>query len=350
MLSIRALLTRSLVMFCITSMLYGAFFVSTADAAPKTIRVALGTMGSSGYAKEDADAIAEQIIKASNGRIKVKVSYGDSVAPVPEHLNAVQDGVFQLLYSCDALFAGKIPAAIVTGTVVGTLRNTGDYWAINYDERWNLAGLLDGELAKWNAVNVARWGRPMDGLVSRVPLKSLSDVSGKKFKTGSDLGIGLAAFGGMGVWCAQDEIYTNLSSAILDGAAMGDAATKKGMGLQEVAKYWVSPTMRQGGSVCVIANKKFWEKLDEADRALITNICFRVGMESALKAQYQEDLVLNDLAANHGVTIEHWSDEDMSNLAAVIIADLNKKRDSDPALSKSLDILDNYMNTVGYKK
>ena len=321
--------------------------VSSAAVA-KVINVKLSTFSTAGIHYDTVVLLAKHIEQATGGRFKFIILPGSAASPTVDHLASLRDGVFDMSFLAEGYFMEKVPAFAVISGVAGMLRGPADNWALETQKGYY-------ELSKeiyaqqWNSVPVGRCAYPGNAIVSRVPLPSIKDIAGKKIRCG---GASLKVFAKMGasvVNIPMEDIYTALSSGLIDAAEYSTAPSQYAMGLQEVAKYWIQPPTNLCLQFALVANKNFWDSVSDADKALIADVFTAVTSTLAYKEQYESSQVLNKIKKEDGVTVQYWSEEDLLQYKQGVLETLQRYPD-DAYWVKAWQILENYTKEMGYTK
>ena len=317
-------------------------------AAPEqeVININLGTLWGGGHVQSLADLFVAWTEEASAGRLEFTVMPGGTAVPVEEHLDAIGAGVFDLNYMYEGYYYKEIPAFQVLTGIPGMLRNPADAYRL-----CELAGfneLRDRMYAELNMAHVGCRSIAGDAIVSTVPLEHTSDLEGIKIRSEGLDAEAFAELGASTVFTPQDEVYTALSSGLLDAAETGNAISQYDTGFHEIAKYWVQPDLQSCGTgLNMAANKDFWDSLDAADKALIERT-FLFACEVMNHDQaYRVGAVLNEVQSQYGVTVHYWGDEDLKNWGNAIMAVL-EMHEEDPDWAEAWQILQDYRKVMGY--
>ena len=318
--------------------------VSSAAVA-KVINVKLSTFSTAGTHYDTVVLLAKHIEQATGGRFKFTILPGSAASPPAAHLASLRDGVFDMSFLWEGYFVEKVPTFAVLAGIAGTLRGPADNWALQTQKGYYE---LSKEIyAQWNSVPVGRCAYPANAIVSRVPLPSIKDIAGKKIRCG---GVSIKAFAKMGasvVNIPTEDIYSALSSGLIDAAEYSTAPTQYAMGLQEVAKYWIQPVTQSCAQFALVANKEFWDSVSDADKALIADVFTAVTSTLAYKESYENLQVLAKVKEQNKVTIQYWSAEDQVQYTQAVLATLQHYPD-DANWVKAFQILGNYMEEMGY--
>jgi len=171
------------------------------------------------------DKLCEAITKASGGRLEIKAFVGGSVVPATKEIDAVDQGVLQMCYTCPMY---------------------------NLD-KWKAAGLISS--------------RP-GGL--KVAVKTPEDLKGLKMRCSGDGGEILANMGAAVVFLPGGELYEAMQRGTIDAFEYSTLASNWVMHFNEIADYVIlSPCRAPSDPQCFFVNKQAWEKLPDDLKQLV---------------------------------------------------------------------------------
>jgi TRAP-type mannitol/chloroaromatic compound transport system substrate-binding protein len=200
---------------------------------------------------------AEDILKATNGRVKITVSPNGTYASSLEGFQACGKGVFEL-HSSWPVYAKGVEYAFLPLSTQGLGLDPHDRWVWIYEfGGWDLLQQAFDKLnLKLLAVEI--WGTEV--LMANKPYKTIEEMKGRKMRT-SDPRL-LAANGIAGITLPLEEVFTGLATGTVDMAEFGHLKYNQGLGLTDVTKYGIWPDFWNGHFVTtVVVNKSAWAKL-----------------------------------------------------------------------------------------
>ncbi len=241
---------------------------------------------------------AEDIMKATGGRMQIKVSPNGTFSPSLEAFQACVDGVFEM-HSSWPIYAKGVEYALMPLSTMGLGLDAHDRWVWFYEfGGWDLMQkAFDKMNLKLLAVEV--WGTEV--LMANKPFKSITEMKGRKMRT-SDPRL-LAKNGIAGITLPLEEVFTGLQTGTVDMAEFGNLAYNVGLGLTDIAKYGIWPDFWNGHFVTtVVVNKAAWAKLPP-DIQMIIELAFKAREHQHwTKSQYQSSEAMRDLAEKKKMT------------------------------------------------
>ncbi len=181
--------------------------------------------------------------EATDGNFHIEVHHGGGLAPEREIVDGLKIGAYQMGYVAPPFHPGKTPAWLV-------LELPGlPYESLEYVLKVSLAvyeyPAVVEEMARWNAYHMVPSILPFYEIIGRgEPVKTLSDLKGKRVRALSGTGAALRKVGIVSTSVVTPEIYGGFDRGFLDGAAVG-LAFLTAYKLQEVT-HWYSTNLRIG--------------------------------------------------------------------------------------------------------
>ncbi|MBN2059387.1 MAG: TRAP transporter substrate-binding protein DctP [Deltaproteobacteria bacterium] len=206
-----------------------------------------------------------EIEKRTQGRVKIDVYYGGTLAKGRENIDAMQSDLADVIFPAPHHQPGKLPLYTI-GDLPGL---TNDYWAkakAFHDLAMTEKPLLD-EFAKFGGHPIGSAYYPPGGLISGKPIKTLDEMKGLKISArfpSSDL---IAKFGAAPLSIAPPEEYEALLRRTVDAIACPVAAVYD-FKFWEVAKYYTTFNLGDRQHVLLINDSSF-AKLTPADQKII---------------------------------------------------------------------------------
>jgi TRAP-type C4-dicarboxylate transport system substrate-binding protein len=206
---------------------------------------------------------ADDIEKASGGKLKITVHAGASLFKAPEIKRAVQGGQAQIGEILLANFANEWAIYAADGM---------PFLADSYDEAMKLykaqKPLLEKKLASEGMMLLYSVPWPPQGIYSKKPINSAADLKGVKWRAYSPATARIAELVGAQPVTVQ---AAEVSQAFATGVAesmMSSGSTGADSKLYEHVKYWYD-TQAWLPKDAVIVNKKAFDALDKATQDVV---------------------------------------------------------------------------------
>ena len=216
------------------------------------------------------DKLCEAITKASGGRLTIKAFVGGSVVPATKEIDAVDQGVLQMCYTCPMYNLDKWKAAGLISSRPGGLPGEALRTWFNYGGG---AELMNKMMEGYNVITFPGALSPLPGEVflhSKVAIKTPEDLKGLKMRCSGDGGEILANMGAAVVFLPGGELYEAMQRGTIDAFEYSTLASNWVMHFNEIADYVIlSPCRAPSDPQCFFVNKQAWEKLPDDLKQLV---------------------------------------------------------------------------------
>lgn len=232
------------------------------------------TWCSAGLVWNQLSFISDTITEASGGRIICEPTATGAICPLKEMVDFVGSGATDAMMPYPDHYSGRAPISVMFANGCYLLDTTEEM-------RHYLEGQSDGQVLKmteeeWarlaNVVIVGPTYYPLEMiLISRVPIDSIDDVPGIKFRCGDvPVSNAMGKLGAGVVWTEPTEIYTMLASGAIDAFTFGSTSESIAWGFHEVTKYWLkTPVMGPALADAFIVNGDVWLELPDELKGVV---------------------------------------------------------------------------------
>lgn len=223
---------------------------------------------------------AEQIAKQTDGRVKVRIHYSESLAKSSEVLDAIAGGIAD----AGLVIAGFYPAQLPLWNAVGTLHDMDLTLRLGVLEQMQVARRMMREFPElekeFDTLGVKAMylhASAPHAIMTKRPIRAVSDLAGQKVRTyGTGIPKMFSAIGAIPAGIPGGEIYTALSSGAVDGAySVIDSFTS--LKLDEVTGHLT--LLGNGGNtpylhigIVTAVNKRVLAKLSDKDRSVVEGV------------------------------------------------------------------------------
>jgi len=279
----------------------------------------------------------ERVRQASNGRIDITAFPPGQLVPTFDLLDAVGNRVVDMGYGAQVYWKGTFPFTEWTWGIPFAFRSLD-----NYDYLWWEAGLNDLVREAFATRNVFflgpiysdEWGATM----SREPIKSLADFEGMKMRS---FGIAAEIWRRNGASITRlpgEELYTGISTGVIDGLNWGSPYGMVATKLHEVAKYYTGPSLIQFDMEDMFINMDAWDDLPpdlQQAMALATRVFALERAATSTTASAQAIQTMKDA----GVTIARLPEEDVQTIREQTPELLEELATDDEYTQRALEII-----------
>ncbi|GAB1576115.1 TRAP transporter substrate-binding protein DctP [Bordetella petrii] len=217
------------------------------------------------------DWFLKQLETRSNGAVKVRRYWAQSLNKVGEHLSAVRDGTSEMSLISPGYYQAQLP--VTRGLEWYYRMNRADALHLVCRDVYEQFQPLRDEWEKRYRAKVMYWTNWYYApLVTREPIKSVEDIRGKRIRGYGVANDVIQRLGGTAVPMAAPEVYTALERGVLDGVYGFDFITAVGYKLHEIAPYFTDIGDGPHGPSATIINMRTWEAFPEPVKALCNDI------------------------------------------------------------------------------
>jgi TRAP-type mannitol/chloroaromatic compound transport system substrate-binding protein len=290
---------------------------------------------------------AKAVKEMSGGRIEITLYPPAALVPTFELLDGVGRRVVEMGYGATVYWMGTFPFCQWA-------------WGIpfafdildQYDYLWWEAGmnnLMREAFATKNVFFIGpiysdEWG----GTMCRKPIRSLKDYKGLKIRS-----FGIVAeiwkMNGAGiVRLPGEELYTGISTGVIDGANWGSPYGNIATKLHEVAKYYCGPSLINYDMEDMFINMDAWKSLPKDLQAIFISATRTFALERASYSTYLSCLAFDQMK-KAGVTITDLPKEEVEQMRKLTWELLPKMIKPDPYIDRAMKIINDTMKVFNLR-
>lgn len=216
------------------------------------------------------DKVCNAITEATGGRLEVKPFVGGSIVPAYKELDAINENVLQMGYTCPMYNLDKWPAAGLISSRPNGL--PGEAMRTWFDFGGG-ADLMNKMMEGYNVMTFPGALAPLPEEVffhSKKKLDSMKDIKALKARCMGDGGEILKRMGAATVIIPGGELYEAMQRGTIDAFEYSTLASNWNMHFNEVAKYvYLSPVRAPSDPQVFYFNKDAWAKLPADIQAIV---------------------------------------------------------------------------------
>jgi len=259
---------------------------------------------------ENLQQFANDVDKATHGKLKIQLHPNASLFKAPEIKRAVQGGQAQAGEILLVNFENEDPLYGIDGI---------PFLAPSYAESFKLykasRKALDAKLARQGMILLYTVPWPPQGIYSKKPLESAADMKGLKWRAYSPATARIAELvGAQPVTIQAAEVPQALATGVMD-SYMSSGATGYDSKTYETLKYWYD-TQAWLPKNAVIVNKAAFDALDKATQAALLKAAADAETRGWKSSEEKNTWYLDQLKQK-GMTIAKPSEQLMSDLRKV---------------------------------
>lgn len=278
---------------------YNARTIKFAATSPKGTPPAIGM-----------EMFAEKVAERSGGKIKVRTFPNGVLGGDVQVLSSLQGGVIEMMTWNAGLMLNHV-------TDFGILD-----FPFLYTDTAKVDAMLDGEVGKMltdqlpqqNLVGLAFWELGVRNLTNnKRPVTKLEDIAGLKVRAQqSPLFLDVwSALGANPTPLPFTEVHTALETGTVDGQE-NPAALILASKFNEVQKY-LSLTRHNYNPQIVLIGKGFWDKLNDDEKKLLTDVAMEVRLEQRRISREADSKAIAELEAA-GMQVNELPDAEITRI------------------------------------
>jgi TRAP-type C4-dicarboxylate transport system substrate-binding protein len=295
-----------------------------------------------------------EIEKRTEGRVKIEVYYGETLAKGKENIDALKTGLADVIFPAPHHQPGLLPL-FTLGNVPGL---TDDFWAKTkaWFELLSTEKALIDEFAKYDGLCIGAAYYPPTGLIAGNKLETLDKLKGLKISAQNPSSDLLAKFGAVPLSISPAEQYESLLRKTVDANASPVAAVVD-FKFYEVVKHFTTFNLGDRNHGLFIS-KTAYAKLTPADQKIIVDFApeyNQIAYDACAIGLKPRGM---DILESNGVTFYTPSADDSAKLLAAAdelavkwVAEMNGKGLPGTALmAKYKELIKKYEAISPYKK
>lgn len=296
------------------------------------------------YAEVILPRFIKNVKEMSGGRIEITAFPPGVLVATFDMLDAVGKGVVDMGYGAQVYWMGMLPFTQWTWGVPFAFDCLD-----HYDYLWYEAGLIKlvrEAFATKNAFFIGpiasdEWGATM----SKKPINSLKDFKGLKVRTFSIAGEIWKMHGAGLVRLPGDELYTGMSTGVIDACNWGSPRGMLDTKLHEVAKYFVGPPLIQQDMEDVFINMDKWKSLPPDLQAVLISAA-RIWHVERCCTGTMIDAEAFETHKKAGVKVSNLPDKDVAEIRRLVPELWEKMAGKDDYTQRAVKIIKDTIKLV----
>jgi TRAP-type mannitol/chloroaromatic compound transport system substrate-binding protein len=294
---------------------------------------------------QSSTRLTKTIYELSGGRLQITPHPAGELVPAAAVFDTVSKGAAEMGVDWATYWAGKNSAFDLLGSYPMTLSQ---YDVINW---YNFGGgqdIFNYMYGKYNMIYFINGITPVgSGIRSRMPIRSLADLKGKKIRmSGKAAGYILQKAGAVQVQTPAGEISQALAAGTIDAASFNIPNVDWSLGMGEVTKYNIGPAWNMpSASGGVMINKDAWNSLPP-DLKKIIEIALAESNEYHTSLAEWDNISYITKFREKGVIDTKWSDKDLKQIEEwtweFIVEEAKKNPDYDKVATSMFQFLKDF--------
>ena len=256
---------------CVIALFLSSTNVLSAPAEGKTYKWRGACFHPQGHAGGDSFVeFCTRVRKMSNGRLDITPYVGATLIPAKESTDALKNGVVEVAVLYGGYNLGKMPEATLECGLIGNMESYVDEFDFFYYGGGGNKFMRESYVPFNIHYLGVSFGGPI-GILSKKPIKRISDFKGMKVRTAGTNATLMEALGAKTVNIPVNEGYTALQLGTVDAITYSDLSSYVAVRWHEVAKFAISGFFKYHGNTNVCVNMAAWKSLPDDLKAIMEN-------------------------------------------------------------------------------
>ncbi len=295
---------------------------------------------------EGFERFGQLVADSSGGRIVMKVFPADAIVGPGEMLNAVNQGVLDIMSSCGAYYAGTIPEGHMETGLPMTWRSGHDTAVLLWE--YGLGELFREAYLEHGVYYLGSTFAGKSAIATRDPYRNLEELKNAKLRCTGTMSKMFDKLGVATVYIPASEILPSVTTGVVDGAAM-TAYWQYENKLMDTLKYYVMNPL-QGASSSMYVNLDNWESLPEDLQSILQVTTWWWEDYRARSYDHMTIVMEGSFLEPIGVEKIWFPEEDMLKMGAAATEYWDEYAEISPRTAKIIEIVKKYGKDVGWIK
>ena len=290
-----------------------------------------------------AKDLAKKLKIMSDGRLNIRVLPINQVVPISEAWDAVAKGTVEMAHVYPGYHTGKMAAADLESCLPFTFRNEEEMRIFWHD--YGYLDFLNNEVyADTNTYVLGQVYFSGYQLWMKEPATTIEQLKKMKIRSAGAMSKLLGKVGIPTTFIAPPEIYTALSTGVLDGALNGGIVQGYDLKYYEVAKYMLDPKLQAAGSCTIYINRKLWKSLPDDLKLMLKQFALSYNDAVTRDFDMREIKLRGVLKTKEGIKfcqLDEAGIQELNKAAKSLLKDYAQKG---PMAAKAVSLLEKFLD------
>ena len=291
------------------------------------------------------DYFEKDLIKMTNGRLKITLHPAGSLVQSKEIFNAARQGTIEGATAAPIYWMSIVPIAAVAANCPMTFRKAEE--GLNFHFKLGFEQMLKDAHAKHNLLYYTEKIYPT-AMIGRKPIRSIEDFKGYKVRSSGAIADMLKELGASTSLIPGEELYLALQTGVVDGAHWGAAGGALTMKLCEVAKYYIQPDLAMAGTDVIVINNDAFNALPKDLQKILDKALKERVYKRTREYVGDERKALQTMIKDYNVTVSTLKPADQKIMMAAAMKQWDKVAAKDADSAKAIGMLKVYLKKLRY--
>jgi TRAP-type mannitol/chloroaromatic compound transport system substrate-binding protein len=287
--------------------------------------------------------LSKKIEERTGGKLQIEMFAAGSLMPSKEIFKATKMGMLEMGAVAPEYFITEIPLGEIGSGIPFNFKDT---WECVYFYRWlGFEDLLRKACAE-HGVYYATDSVFSTELVTTKQVDEMNDFKGLKLRSAGSMQSYFASVGAAANYIPGSEVYSALSSGVIDGAHWGNALGNDSMKLYEIGKFHLKTPLRYSGVAGWIINMKALEKLPEDIREIVINTLNEEFWKKTNQYEYMTAKKINELE-KAGVKMSDLSEDEFNKMQKAALPIWDRIAGEHPYCAEAIEKIKKFNKSMG---
>lgn len=285
------------------------------------------------------------ITDMTDGNIKVALHPTGAIVPTKQLMEAVGNGILDMATVAEGYQYKLVPVSEIAQGLPFAFENNSEAAYFMYQKGY--LKLLRKAYEKFN-IYVLPYEPFNVGLMTNKPILKADDLKGMKIRAYGTMQKWLNKLGATTTYIPGGELYTALSTSVVDGAHWGDAFPMYELKLHEVLKNYMKPEPVVGSWNVLWINLDTWKKFTPTQQAIIESAARAGGNVAFVDTRVRSEMALQEMQAKWKVKVNQLPEAEVAKMRAAA-QDLWAEiaNNPDPLTQEAFKMLYQFLAEVG---
>lgn len=296
-------------------------------------------------AKRTIGKVIEMVSRMTNGEISIALHPADSLVPTKQLMEAVGNGTLEMATVAEGYQFKLVPVSEIAQGLPFAFQDNSEASYFMYQKGY--LELLRKGYEKYN-VYVLPYEPFNVGLMTKKPIQQAADLTGVKVRAYGTMQKWLSKLGASTTYVPGSELYTALSTGVVDGAHWGDAFPMFELKLHEVLKNYMEPEPVVGSWNVMWINLDVWKKFSKEQQAILEGAALGGGLQAFTDTRVRCRFALQEMQKKWGVQVNRLPEAELDKMrkaAQEVWEDMAKT--NDPLAREAFKLFYEYLAELG---
>lgn len=290
--------------------------------------------------KSSYDHMISLVDQVTNGAVKITAYESGSLYSVADCLQAVSSGDLTMCEAAEGSWYDTLPVTLLAAGLPFIYNSYEQAYMFMFNR--GFVDILNEAYAAQN-IHVIPYECYTASIISKKPITSVSDIKGMKLRASGSMALFEDLVGAAVTNVSGSELYSALSTGIVDGATWGSAQAMVQMNLQEVASYYMDPDPVCGQWNCIYFNLDWWNALTTDQQNSLEAAIEMAGYNRTVATAANNVLTKQLFQSKYGVTIQTLSSDAIDEFSTYGMQLVDSFAEKDDYSAKAVKALKDFL-------